>query len=474
MSTYATAVLADSPISFWELGETSGTAAADSADSNGGTYTGGFTLNNSGPSANTTGAASVNGSTGFVDCGSAANLAFGNTFSIDGWINTTSDGAIISHGNSSWYLRVSGGVLQYVRSQVAVQVTGNTQVSTGQWRHVGLAVNSSGNGQLYVDGMPDSQNVGNNVGAASQHVTIGCETNGSGVHSEFFNGSLYGIAAYGATLGWQTFANHYGVGIGGQTWRTPCPPRGPAGYRVRRPYLLARRGCVLYAPCGEPAGVATIADVFGFQVGSVNGRTGAAPGQYGQAFACSGASATFPSFALGPPGSIECLVAVTGYGTADSNGNCGVWGNISSTDSGGWEVYYSIRNGQLFSRYINGSTAGGSFGRIQLGRMYHAVFTYDGTNYANYLDGQLVATGSTANAAAGARQWVLGYKDTGSGVFGGNVALAAAYNKVLSASEVQRMARDPFEPMRGGVTVAVLNAGAQVLPSSGPILMCLA
>jgi hypothetical protein len=42
---YDTVVAADSPSYYWKLNETSGTSAADSAGSNTGTYTGGFTLN---------------------------------------------------------------------------------------------------------------------------------------------------------------------------------------------------------------------------------------------------------------------------------------------------------------------------------------------------------------------------------------------------------------------------------------------
>ena len=41
---YATQVLADSPVSYWRLGETSGTTASDAAGSNAGSYAGGVTL----------------------------------------------------------------------------------------------------------------------------------------------------------------------------------------------------------------------------------------------------------------------------------------------------------------------------------------------------------------------------------------------------------------------------------------------
>jgi hypothetical protein len=48
---YRAAVMADTPSGYWRLDETSGTAAADaSGNGNAGTYAGGVTLNEPGPS----------------------------------------------------------------------------------------------------------------------------------------------------------------------------------------------------------------------------------------------------------------------------------------------------------------------------------------------------------------------------------------------------------------------------------------
>ena len=72
-SAYDTAVLADSPVSYWKLGETSGTVAADSAGSNPGTYTGGVTLAAAGPGSQAN-AASFNGTDGYVAVPFSAGL----------------------------------------------------------------------------------------------------------------------------------------------------------------------------------------------------------------------------------------------------------------------------------------------------------------------------------------------------------------------------------------------------------------
>src|SRR6185369_10428119 len=71
---YATAVLADGPVSYWRLGEAAGTVAADSAGSRAGTYTGGVTLGQSGALADLSRSLRLDGSTGYVQIANAAAL----------------------------------------------------------------------------------------------------------------------------------------------------------------------------------------------------------------------------------------------------------------------------------------------------------------------------------------------------------------------------------------------------------------
>ena len=85
--TYANAVLADNPIGYWRLGESSGTTALNSsAFGRNGTYNGGVTLGLPGAiPADSNTAAGFNGSTAFVSvAGSPFNLA--NNFTLEAWV----------------------------------------------------------------------------------------------------------------------------------------------------------------------------------------------------------------------------------------------------------------------------------------------------------------------------------------------------------------------------------------------------
>ena len=92
---YSQEVLADNPISYWKLGETSGTQAVDSAGSNHGTYTGGVTLNQASIPGSATPSVLLNGSSGYVDCGTPASLNITSAWTLEAWVylNSTPNGA---------------------------------------------------------------------------------------------------------------------------------------------------------------------------------------------------------------------------------------------------------------------------------------------------------------------------------------------------------------------------------------------
>jgi hypothetical protein len=85
--SYPAAVLADTPLGYWELGETSGTIAADaSGNGRSGTYTGGVTLG--GPTSVTAPAAVFDGGSGYVSVSTGAWLPTGSAArSVEVWFN---------------------------------------------------------------------------------------------------------------------------------------------------------------------------------------------------------------------------------------------------------------------------------------------------------------------------------------------------------------------------------------------------
>jgi hypothetical protein len=92
MSTYSTTILADSPIRYYRLDETSGTAATDSGSgAHNGTYTGGFTLNQSGLLIGDSDASALfNGTTGYVSIPTTSLPTGAGTWSVEAWVNFSS------------------------------------------------------------------------------------------------------------------------------------------------------------------------------------------------------------------------------------------------------------------------------------------------------------------------------------------------------------------------------------------------
>ena len=84
-SGYSATVLADGPTSYWRLGETSGTAMADSAGTNPGTAKGGVTLGKPGALASDANTAIGVATNGYVEVANAAGLNYTGDFSIEAW-----------------------------------------------------------------------------------------------------------------------------------------------------------------------------------------------------------------------------------------------------------------------------------------------------------------------------------------------------------------------------------------------------
>jgi RHS repeat-associated protein len=92
--TYSSAVLADSPVAYWHLDESSGSTMIDAQGVDSGTYQGGFTLGQSAliqPTAGTS--VSLNGSTGYGTASTLTALQGDNTRSIELWFQTSTANA---------------------------------------------------------------------------------------------------------------------------------------------------------------------------------------------------------------------------------------------------------------------------------------------------------------------------------------------------------------------------------------------
>ena len=188
-------------ISYWRLGEASGTVAVEAGASGyNGTYTGAPTLGVAGAlpgDADT--AVTFNGTTQYVTVPDATGLDLADAFTIEAWVKRGATGAaraIVSKQTNAYYLRLtSTGAVELLKSGVASIVTSTTTLDTA-WHHVAATKNGAAV-HLYIDGV-DVTGVVTNATCAdnASALLIGADT-GPG---EYNNGTLDEIALYNVAL----------------------------------------------------------------------------------------------------------------------------------------------------------------------------------------------------------------------------------------------------------------------------------
>ena len=227
-ASYPSVVLADSPIAYWRLGETTGTNAHD--------YVGGFTgtyrnvalgrpgyasadpdkAAQFGPAINSH-VADING----VDFATNGGLP---SFTIEAWVKggaQTSDAGIVTKGTGAggeqfnldtgagnrafrFFVRNAGGGAHLCSSPI---------IPDGQWHHVvGTLDGASGTLTLYVDGVSyATASIGLTAGilATPQPMSIGSRQGGTGPFDTQFDGTIDEVAIYAHALDATKVAEHY-------------------------------------------------------------------------------------------------------------------------------------------------------------------------------------------------------------------------------------------------------------------------
>jgi hypothetical protein len=163
---YRDAVLADTPVLYWRLGESSGTAAANTATTGpAGTYYSSPTLARPSALVSETVNKSISTTTsGFVTASTAATVPA--QFTLEAWVKTTSTagGRILGFGNASTttlstttdrqlYLSPAGKVVAGLRNSALVKTVATSPLTynDGQWHYLAATYNGT-TLRLYVDG----------------------------------------------------------------------------------------------------------------------------------------------------------------------------------------------------------------------------------------------------------------------------------------------------------------------------------
>lgn len=217
--TYSTAILADTPVGYWRLGEASGTAANDATGNNHtGTYASGTTLGSAGaiPADSDTAATFVD--LGHVDVPNATSLDITGPFTLEAWINTSTpsvtQGILEKYdmpGFNGYVLRLQDGVMTAytVGATNSTQVIGNTSIQANTWYHV-AAVYDGASLNVYVNGVLDGTTATTmNPGFGTASLKIGAFGD---IAINRFNGRIDEAAVYAKALSAAELQDHYKLG----------------------------------------------------------------------------------------------------------------------------------------------------------------------------------------------------------------------------------------------------------------------
>jgi hypothetical protein len=212
MRPYATEVLADSPVSWWRLGEAAGTTAADVQGVTPGTYVGSIEYGQAGAIGDENPAVRFNPADSEITVADSASLDLGDVFTLEAWVNRNgvvgSSGGIIDKQFDAYVIEdVGSGVWRLERSGVATICYSTVDIPATGWHHVVCTKNGSTSTNLYLDGADTTGTVTNST----------CANNGSQLRlGRSTNGRWYGLmdepAVYNTALSADRVRAHYDSG----------------------------------------------------------------------------------------------------------------------------------------------------------------------------------------------------------------------------------------------------------------------
>ena len=440
---YTDQVLPDAPGAFWPLSETVANTAYDySGNGKNGAQTGIFVLGVPGPRPPadagfnaTTKAYLFDGSSSYIDCGTAASLNGTTDFTLEAWVNTTNSagfGMILQqryvngyngeyefgvNANGTLYFMIyGGGAYQYNFSSAPA----SRRVNDGIWHHV-AAARSGTNGFLYVDGsLVGSANGTVRPLDSSFTTVIGRDERGA---SSYFSGMMANVAIYGYALTATRVQDHAAKGVLANA--SPSLSLAPGGW----------------AQDTKPVGTLHPGQNLG--AGWLAASTDAIPvTRTGVAAFRSGAQVAVPANPdfNSPTGTIcfwmRMPLPTAGHGTilVDRRTSSGLVMVVDGTPSGGLNVQYS------------GNASFSTGGYVVDDNWHHVALVYDQSatgTVAVYIDGSNVGSQANTNSWSwpSAQSLELGRShDTYWQEFGGQMDDFRIYNRILTDSELLTIA----------------------------------
>ena len=222
--SYYSEVMADSPVGYWRLGESAGTTAdnAEGTSARDGTYTGTYTLGQTGA---VPGDTAVLLSTGYISVPYSAAMHPADTFTWEAWVKRTSTGAQMSlwasgEANTVYlYFNATDYLVMRKDSVATICETIGASTDTASWHHIAFT-KTGATYAIYYDGSATTlTDVGNQtLVAGTAALNIGAV---SGVQTLL--GTIDEVALYSTALSSTRIAAHYAAGtVVTPVWTTPA------------------------------------------------------------------------------------------------------------------------------------------------------------------------------------------------------------------------------------------------------------
>ncbi len=425
---YRSLILSHGPVSYWRLGETSGTTAADEMGANNGSYVNGVTLNQNGPLIEDTNpAASFDGWNDYVGLGTMS--VSGSALTMLGWFRADDfdnpNAPILAKGNGTsisniwWGL---GSVSSYGQRLAAVLktssttqiATSSTTITAGQWIFVAGVYNGS-TLKVYQNGVE----VGSVAltGTVSTSGSVGVRIGSNPSNVDFFDGTIDEVAIFNKALTAAQLLEIYKVGRG----------------------LVGRWR--LDETSGTSAADSSPYNNDGTLYGGLSFSSHSVAGQYNRALSFNGSS-HYVSVANASSLQLTNGLTLAAWIKGDA------WGSGTDVDTiirkgeaNPNNYQLSIADGRV-SLHLNQNDDGGYRGDtiLETGRWYHVAATWDGAEVKIYVNGQLDAspTARTGTIPTDTRALYLGGR-SGADYFDGALDEPRVYNYALDQNDINRL-----------------------------------
>ncbi len=434
-SSYSTTITGDSPSIYYRLGESSGTAAADSSGNGyGATYATGVTLGANGAISGDTDTAVTSGTSGILTENSSSGLNIGaNARSLEAWFKTSSatSQAIMGYGPSGndFEVYITGGQLSLwngsvgsITSALPYSPTDNT------WHHVVATYDGNVTGTIYVDG----QQVGKGSFSGQLADTSGhALTVGDDSYGNVFSGTIDEAAVYTSALTAAQVNAHWRVGLA-----ATCPTVPSTGYAG----TVHSDSPTRYYRLGETSGKVA-ADVSGnclpgyYRSSATHDASGAITGDSDGAASLAGSGGDVMGSTSGLPvgANARTMEGWFKYAGASVAQPIAEYGSVSNR----FELVYVNGSIEVYNGN-KGAVDGTPPYSVIDGAWHYFAATYDGaTSVSIYLDGQQIRQGNFTGALTDTADAPLTVgSDTYGNSLNGSVDEVAIYSTALSAARI--------------------------------------